>query len=336
MIKARRPNIKEVAKLADVSVATVSRALSTPHVVAPETLDRVNKVIRDLQYFPNFQARNLRTAKTAFIIALVPDIANPFFSEIIRGIEQIARSAGYSVLLGETQYDTQIEDSYAHFVSTRQADGLISLLPRVPPIRSSGRPPFVNVSEYVNDPAITRVFIDNVSAMAGATEYLTMLGHSRIAYVGGRAMSPISVDRERGFRLGMERSGLSPDPCYFCTGDFSVHSGISAAGKLFANATRPTAVVCANDETAIGVINAAMAHGLRVPEDLSVIGFDDIPLARFYNPSLTTVAQPTLEIGQAAAELLIEMLIEPDVPPRFRVMPTELVVRNSTGRPPES
>lgn len=340
MVEIRRPNIKQVAEHAGVSVATISRALVTPGLLAPATLDRVNASIRTLGYYPNVQARKLRTAQTRLIIALVPDISNPFFAEVIRGIEQVARDAGYSVLLGDTRYDAAIENSYADFVSTRQADGLISLLPRVPPLRAEGagaqgsRIPFVNVSEYVDDAAIARVHVDNVAAMAGATDYLLSLGHRRIAHVRGRSGSPISLDRERGYRRALESWGVAVDPALVVGGDFSVESGIRAAERLFAGATMPTAIVCANDETAIGVIDAALDQGMRVPEDLSVAGFDDIPLARHFRPALTTVAQPMHAIGREAAQLLLEILRDPATPPRRRIMPTQLIVRGSTGRPP--
>src|SRR3984957_390655 len=161
---AHRYNIKEGAVAAKVSVATVSRTLAMPDVVAPETRRRVHDAIRRMGYTPNAQARNLRTARTNVIVALVPDISNPFFAEVIRGIEQVAHRSHYSVLLGDTQYNRTREQGYADLLNTRQADGLITLLPHIPKITAAGRLPIVNACEYVSDRSITSVYVDNVAA----------------------------------------------------------------------------------------------------------------------------------------------------------------------------
>src|SRR6202035_2413736 len=186
------------------AVATVSRTLAMPDLVAPDTRRRVHDTIRRMGYTPNAQARNLRTARTNVIVALVPDISNPFFAEVIRGIEQVAHRSHYSVLLGDTQYNRAREQGYADLLNTRQADGLITLLPHIPKIIAAGRLPIVNACEYVRDRSITSVYVDNVAAAQQATEYLLTLGH-RVA-VRPRRELPRRVLLQRGNGRGRSAS----------------------------------------------------------------------------------------------------------------------------------
>ncbi len=333
----RRSNIREVAAAARVSVATVSRTLAMPEVVLPETRRRVEQVIRRLGYMPNVQARSLRTARTNVIVALVPDISNPFFAEVIRGIEQVALQNRYSVLLGDTQYNVEREQVYADLVSAGQADGLITLQAHIPRITNAGARPIVNACEYVTDPAITSVYADNLGGARMAIEYLLTLGHRSIASISGPMKSPLSIDRQRGFENTLAAAGIRRNRKLTVEGDFSAESGIRCAGTLFARGVPFTAIFCANDEMAIGALRAIKTRGLRVPEDISVVGFDDIRFARFIDPPLTTIAQPMGDIGREAATLLIEILNNADAVPRKHMLPTQLVVRGSTApaRPPE-
>ena len=331
----RRYNIKEVAVAAKVSVATVSRTLAMPDVVAPETRQRVHEAIRRMGYTPNAQARNLRMARTNVIVALVPDISNPFFAEIIRGIEQVAHQNRYSVLLGDTQYSQDREQAYANLIDSRQADGLISLMPHIPTIEAranSGRMPIVNACEYVKDRSITSVYIDNVAAASEATNYLLALGHRAVAFITGPMNSPISVDREKGYEAALSGAGAKRNRKLTIEGDFSVESGVRALDSLLARGERFSAVFCSNDEMAFGAIRALRARGKRVPEDISVVGFDDIRFARYFDPPLTTDAQPMSDLGREAMSMLIEILTGEDVPPRKRILPTQLIVRGSTAR----
>jgi LacI family repressor for deo operon, udp, cdd, tsx, nupC, and nupG len=220
--KRSASSIKAVAEEAGVSVATVSRTLQTPNLVIPSTRQRVLEAVERLNYTPNAAARNLRTSRAGLILALVPDISNPFFSGVIRGIEQAAHERGYSVLLGDTQYDRSRERRYAELVSARQADGVITLLPHMPEVRMDGRVPLVNACEYIDDPAVTSVFIDNVGAAKQAVDYLVTIGHRDIAFVGGRAGSPIRIDRQRGYVQALREAGLPVIPHLIAYGDFSV------------------------------------------------------------------------------------------------------------------
>lgn len=330
---ARVRTIKEIAAIANVSVATVSRALQRPEIVSEATRQRIQEVVKRLGYTPNALARNLRTARTRLVIALLPDIANPFFSEVIRGIEQVAYESGYSVLLGETQSNLVREQAYADMVAARQADGIITMSHRVPKIPMQGRLPVVNACEYVKDRQISSVYVDNVAAAGAAVDYLVMLGHRDIAFIAGPRSSPICVDREQGYRLAMQRAKIPVDPALTASGDFSIEAGERAIELLLSQGQSFSAVFCSNDEMAIGAMRALSSQGLRVPEDVSVVGFDDIRFARYTSPSLTTIAQPKNALGREAMTMLIELLADPEVPPRKRVLSADLVVRGSTASP---
>lgn len=331
--RPRRINIQAVAREAGVSVATISRAFMSPDRLAPATLAKVRETVKRLGYTPNAQARNLRLATTRLIIALVPDITNPFFSQVIQGIERVAHENGYSVLLGDTQDDRQREQAYAQMVTARQADGLITLAPRLPRLGIEGRLPIVNACEYVTDESISSVRIDNVAAAISAIQYLLALGHRDIAFIGGQPDSPISKDRESGYRTTMQAAGLAHDSHIISQGGFSVETGARSAERLLASRKRPTAIFCASDEMAIGAISVIRANGLKVPDDISVVGFDDIHLARYYDPPLTTVAQPMGEIGEEATKLLLDILSDASTPTVKRILPTDLVIRRSTAAP---
>jgi LacI family repressor for deo operon, udp, cdd, tsx, nupC, and nupG len=325
--------IREVAAAANTSIATVSRTLQQPDVVAPDTRKRVLEAIERLGYTPNAQARFLRTARTNTIVAILPDISNPFFSEVIRGIEHVAHRNGYSVLLGDTQYSRAREQAYANLLATKQADGLITLLPHIPRVSVPGPLPIVNACEYVKDRSITSVYVDNVAAAQEATEYLVTLGHRHIVFIAGPMDTPICVDRDTGYERALQKAGIKRNPNLTVSGDFSVESGIRGIESLFAHGRKFTAVFCSNDEMAMGAMQAIKARGLKVPQDVSVVGFDDIRFARYTDPPLTTIAQPKEELGREAMTLLIEILSGASVAARKRVLPTQLVVRASAARP---
>jgi LacI family repressor for deo operon, udp, cdd, tsx, nupC, and nupG len=325
-------DIGAVASAAKVSVATVSRTVQRPEMVSEQTRRRVYEAIEALGYTPNAQARNLRTSRTRLVIALVPDIANPFFSEVIRGMEQVAHESGYSVLLGDTQSSRAREQAYADMVAARQVDGLITLMRHLPKLPMSGRLPIVNACEYVKNRDITSVRVDNVGAAKAAVEHLLTLGHRRIAFVSGPADSPISVDRQRGYEAALKRAGLAPNPALIAPGDFSMESGVRAIEYFLAQKRRFSAVFCSNDEMAIGAMRALAMHGFAVPGDVSVVGFDDIRFARYTSPPLTTIAQPKNELGREAMRMLIELLNDPSTPVLKRVLSADLVVRGSTAR----
>ncbi len=332
------PNIYEVARRAGVSTATVSRVLSQPAVVAPDTRRKVMAAVERLGYTPNAAATNLRTLRTKKLLVTVPDISNPFFSLILQGIEDAAQREGYSVLLGDTQHDEQREERYALMLRRKEADGLIFLGHRLPKeaaalVRSmpAGRAPIVNGCEFSPRLGIPSVHIDNATAASDAMDHLYRLGHRRIGIVTGPLVSPLSRDRLHGATARAKQAGAERD-FVVMNGDFSIESGAVAGERLLGRRSRPTAIFCFNDEMAMGVLEIARRRKLRVPEDVSIVGFDDIRFSAYVDPPLTTIAQPMRQIGEGTVRLLLEIL-QGGAAPESVTLPHVLVVRSSTGPP---
>ena len=330
-------NIREVAKRAGVSTATVSRVLSRPDVVSPDTRVRVLKAVERLGYAPNSVAKNLRTLKSRKLLVTVPDISNPFFALILQGIEDMAQRNGYAVLVGDTQHDEQREERYALMLKQKEADGLIFLGHRLPKLAASvvqelapNCAPIVNGCEFSADLGVPSVHIDNAKAASEAMEHLYGLGHRRIGVVTGPLLSPLSRDRLKGAVASASAQGAEAD-VLVRHGDFSIRSGAEAASTLLEGSTRPTAIFCFNDEMAMGVIAEARSRGLRVPDNLSVVGFDDIRFAQCTDPPLTTVAQPMREIGERTVRLLLAILNGTQLSPMSITLPHTLQVRQSTA-----
>lgn len=331
--------IRDIAERAGVSVATVSRASSHPHLLRPKTLERVRQAIADLDYSPNAIARHLRRRRSETVIVIVPQIENPFFSTIVQGIENIAHANGFRVLLGETQHNQARLDHYAAMVSARAGDGLIllgSLLPTAVKANLDGdRPPLlplVLACERFDGLQCPHVAIDNVAAARLAVEHLVEQGCRRIATIMGPASNTLGHDRLRGYQLALEQAGLRFDPELVVEGDFSIDAGYAAAARLLAEPLRLDGLFCANDEMAIGAQQAIRQAGLRMPEDIAVIGFDDIRFARYADPPLSTIRQPMSAIGETAMRLMIQLLEERPSAERELILPHELIVRGSSQR----
>lgn len=337
MSSNRATSIRQVARQAGVSIATVSRALTTPDKVSDKTLKRVLAQVERSRYKPNLLARNFRSKRAYSVVVLVPNIANPFFAEIIRGIEQVAQQHGYAVLLGDTEGREDREAYYAGLVETRQADGVIQLHPRLPKAARGAdgtlEIPLVNACEYIEGAPCPRVGIDNAAAAREMTEYLLKLGHRRIGVVLGPSSSPLTSDRLRGYKLALRAAKIAPDVSLIAPGDFTMSSGLAAAQQLFSSKHPPTAIFCFNDEMALGAIRFLKSTGRAVPEDVSVVGFDDIEFASFCDPPLTTIEQPTREIGHQAMSLLFDLLNGGKAEPSLLTLPTRLIVRDSAAPP---
>ena len=333
------PNIYEVAKRAGVSPSTVSRVLSQPDVVSAKTRSRVLRAVDVLGYTPNSTAKNLRTARTGKLLVTVPDISNPFFSLILQGIEDAAQREEYAVLLGDTQHDDRREQRYALMLKSKEADGLIFLGHRLPEaaqamVRSTAPrcAPVVNGCEFNPRLGVPSVHIDNAKASAEAMDHLYRLGHRRIGIITGPLVSPLSRDRLRGATSRAKTQKAERD-FVVMNGDFSIESGAAAAERLLGRREAPTAIFCFNDEMAMGAIETAKRRGLRVPLDLSVMGFDDIRFARCVDPPLTTVAQPMRAIGEGTVRLLLEILNGGELAPQSVTLPHTLTIRSSTAPP---
>ncbi len=334
------PNISQVAKQAGVSTATVSRVVSgTNGRVSLDTRARVMRAVEQLGYAPNSAAKNLRTQRSGKILVTVPDISNPFFALILQGIEDAALKAGYAVLIGDTQHDSTREERYAQMLLQKQADGLIFLGHRlaIDAVRraraGSHRPaPIVNGCEFSPRLGVPSVHIDNAKAAREAMDHLYSLGHKRVAVVTGPLLSPLSRDRMRG-TMAAAKAARAQRHLVVIKGDFSIASGTIAATRLLARNPAPTAIFCFNDEMAIGVMQTARSRGIRVPQDLSVVGFDDIRFARYLDPPLTTITQPMREIGEGCVRLLLEILRGSAGAPESVTLQHQLTVRSSTAAP---
>jgi LacI family repressor for deo operon, udp, cdd, tsx, nupC, and nupG len=325
-------NIRDVARLAGVSVATVSRALSNPEKVSPESLNKVHTAIAQVGYRPNMLARNFRSARAYAVVVLVPDIANPFYSLFIRALEDRAQQKGYAVLLGDTRGTPERELEYIRRVETRLADGIVQLRPSSEKSQNNIPPdiPCVNACgcEYTTGPAIR---IDNRAAAKTMVNYLISLGHRRIGVISGLKDNPHAIDRLEGYKEALAEAGIPFEKDLIAEGDFTMWSGLNAAFQFCNMKVRPTAIFSMNDEMAIGAMQTLKNQGIRIPEDMSVTGFDDIAYAKYSDPSLTTISQPAEEMGKMAMDMLLKVIEGEPLSQRECVLPTEFIIRKSTG-----
>lgn len=328
-------NIRDVARLAGVSVATVSRALSNPEKVSPESLDKVHTAIAQVGYRPNMLARNFRSARAYAVVVLVPDIANPFYSLFIRALEDRAHQKGYAVLLGDTRGTPERELEYIRRVETRLADGIVQLRPSSEKSLNNipADIPCVNACgcEYTTGPAIR---IDNRGAAKSMVNYLISLGHRRIGVISGLKDNPHAIDRLAGYKEAIAEAGIPFERDLIAEGDFTMWSGLNAAFQFCNMKNRPTAIFSMNDEMAIGAMQTLKNQGFRIPDDISVTGFDDIAYAKYSDPSLTTISQPAEEMGKMAMDMLLKIIEGEPLGQRECVLPTEFIIRKSTGPAP--
>ena len=328
-------NIRDVARLAGVSVATVSRALSNPEKVSDESLEKVHNAIAQVGYRPNMLARNFRSARAYAIVVLVPDIANPFYSLFIRALEDRAQQKGYAVLLGDTRGTPEREMEYIRRVETRLADGIVQLRPSSEKSQNNipADIPCVNACgcEFTTGPSIR---IDNRAAAKTMVNYLISLGHRRIGVISGLKDNPHAIDRLEGYKEALAEAGIPFEKDLIAEGDFTMWSGLNAAFQFCNMKIRPTAVFSMNDEMAIGAMQTLKNQGIRIPEDMSVTGFDDIAYSKYSDPSLTTISQPAEEMGKMAMDMLLKVIEGEPLSQRECVLPTEFIIRKSTGPAP--
>lgn len=337
-----RPRIVDVARAAGVSTATVSRVLSHPGLVSSKTRDDVLAAVEATGYRINRAARNLRRQQTGGIVVLVPHLANPFFSSILSGIARVASSADLNVFVADTQEPKGADRRIADYLDLNRADGLIVLDGTLPEtvFEGSGHPPVVFACEWIDGHDYPAVTIDNREGAAMATGHLIALGHTRIGHLTGPPGNVLTRERLSGFRKALARRSIAPRAEWFFEGDFTLASGIEGARHWLALERRPTAVFCASDAMACGFMSELNRHGVVVPRDVSVVGFDDIEIAAHFIPPLTTIRQPRAMIGERAAEMLIGRIQEAeprqtgDAASASDTLPLELVVRGSTGAPP--
>jgi len=328
--------MRDVAERAGVSVTSVSHVINETRPVSYEVRERVLAAMEELGYQPNLLARSLRSGKTHTIGTIVPDSADPFFAEVARGIEDTAFENGYSLILCNSDRNLGKEAFYTNVLVEKRVDGILFLAAgvsteRILDLQRRGMPVVV-VDRELPAANVDSVVTDNAGGGWSATRHLIDLGHRRIGHIAGPSDLRLSEYRSTGYcKALLEEAGITADENLVVRGDFDFESGHRAARQLLANDQRPTAIFACNDIMAIGAICAAAQLDLRVPEDLSVVGYDDIPLASYSNPPLTTVAQPIYDMGVVAASMLLERLHDPGGPARQLVLDVELQIRQSTA-----
>ncbi|RWE10354.1 MAG: LacI family transcriptional regulator [Mesorhizobium sp.] len=314
--------IADVARYAGVSVATVSHVMNRTRHVEPETAERVRAAITALRYSPNSLARSLRRGETKTIGLLLPDNSNPFFASVARQIEDAGFVAGYTVILCNSDGSAEKEERYLSVLMAKQIDGLIFAG------SSDHARVFASLSAAVPAVLLDRE-IHSVNVDSVLVDHDLGLGHKRIGVIGGPRDSSSSPARLRGFTRALEEAGLALPPSSVVDSDYHFAGGRLAMERLLEQAPEITAVFACNDLMAMGAITALRSRGLRVPDDMSLIGFDDIPYAVTTWPPLTTIAQPVEKIGTRAVSLLLERVVEPEAPSRREVLTPVLVERES-------
>ena len=330
-MKQDRPKISDVARIAGVSTATVSRVISNPGMVSEDTRAAVQAAIATTGYRLNLAARNLRHQRTGGIVALVPNLSNPFFAHIRSGIASVLGPAGYNLLVADTR--SAGAEMLLDYAEPSRADGLIVLDGALPEAGLSGRVPVVQACEWVPGLQAPRVKIDNAAASGLAVAHLADLGHRRIGHVAGPGGNVLSEARFKGTVEALQARGLPcPDHADYAA-DFSLDAGRAAADRWLAAdpAHRPTALSFASDAMACGFIGEVQRHGLSVPRDVSIVGFDDIELIAHISPPLTTIHQPRAALGRLAAERLLARLRGEVDTGADMLLPVELVIRASTA-----
>ncbi|MCE6961007.1 LacI family DNA-binding transcriptional regulator [Cereibacter sphaeroides] len=332
-MRQKTATIQDVARISGVSTATVSRTLSHPDRVAEATREMVLQAVRQTGYVANHMARNLRRRRTGSILALVPNLANPFFSEILSGLASVLTPAGYGLLIADTHTDP--EGRLAYYLESGIADGLVVFDGTLPAAALAGRqrPPVLLACEWMDD-SLPSVRVDNAEGAAIAIRHLYGMGHRTIGHVTGPAGNVLTESRLMGMRGAMADLGLPMREDWIFRGDFGLASGSAAAMAWLGLKDRPTAVFCASDEMACGFIGALQHAGVSVPAEVSVVGFDDIEVVAHLTPALTTIRQPRQLIGRRAAEMLAAMIDARSLSGPSDLLPVELIRRQSVTSPP--
>ncbi|MGH9354109.1 MAG: LacI family DNA-binding transcriptional regulator [Terriglobia bacterium] len=332
-------SIKDIARMASVSHSTVSRALQNSSLVNRKTAEKIQRIARQSGYRVSAVARGLVTQKTRTVGVVVTAIADPFVSEVVSGIEEAANRHGYSVFLAQSNAEPDREIKVVHSFAERRVDGIVVTSSRVGSLHlqllSKMKVPIVLVNNQHPGEAVHSVMIQNVEASRQVTQHLIRLGHRRIAYIGDRFGYQSDTERLAGYREALEQASLTFLEELAVQGDGKPEGGMAAMRVLLGLAQPPTAVFCYNDMTALGALRCLHSDGLRVPQDISLVGFDDLFIASYTQPPLTTVRQPRRQMGLLAMEILLKLMSGQDSADTTEV-PAELIVRESTAPPGRS
>lgn len=336
---AKTPDIRTVAALAKVSIATVSRTINGSPAVSERLSKRVWQAIEQLNYFPNTHARSLVSGRSRILGIIVENITNPFFPELIQSFEEIAVAHGYELLVSSSNSDPAILANCVRRMLERKVEGVavLSFGAEEPVLDQlvNNDIPMVLAEFRLGNPKVSTILLDYSTGIHEAIKYLADLGHGKIAFLAGPHKLHSAITRENDFRSAMEKAGLDIHKQWIIECDHTLKGGVTGFGKLQALADRPTAILCSNDMTAIGVLRAAYMQGLNVPKDLSVIGLDDIDFAEFTLPPLTTIRLSRVDLARAAFEALRQQAEEAGNPQMQRefLVSTSLVLRGSTAKP---
>ena len=330
--------LRDVAEMARVSTATVSRAINDPETVRPDTRQRVEEAVRRLGYRPSRVARRLRVrcGRSSLIGLVIPDLQNPFFADLARGVEDTAQRHGYTVLIGNADEDAEKERRYLQVMGAESVDGVI-LPPSSPETPFSAADllrdgiPVVCVDRRLPKMKLDMAVVDNVRGTREAVEHLLALGHRRVGFIQGSPHLSTSRERRQGYVDALEAAGVSVDRSLIRSGDSRQESGARVASEMLAAADRPSALLVGNSMMTLGALEAIQRAGLRIPDDVAIIGYDDMPWAMAVTPPLTVVRQPGYELGARAMELLLRRIEEPTRSTTVVTLQPELVVRESCG-----
>lgn len=330
-------NIYDVANAAGVSISTVSHVLNGTRFVSPDTRAKVLAAIEELNYRPSSLARAMVRQETRTIGLIVPDIVNPFYADLGRGVENYGYEAGYSVLLCNSDRKAEKETAYLDMLISKRVDGVIYATSdraeeRLAPLAAHGVPVVTFDRDYAG---ISAIMLDNYGGGLAAARHLVELGHRRIACITGPESPSLSSDRVRGYRAALEAAGLPEDHSLTLSGNYTLASGHDVARALMQQPDPPTAIFACNDAMAIGALAALRELGLCVPGQVSIVGYDNITASAYTYPPLTTVATPIRELGEQLCQLLLDSIDCPQQEEvRRLVMHSELIVRQSTGPVP--
>jgi DNA-binding LacI/PurR family transcriptional regulator len=333
-------SIKDIARSAKVSHSTVSRALRNSPLVNAATAARIRRIAVESNFRVSAVGRSLATGRTNSIGVVVSSISDPFIAEVVGGLEEVTSARGYSLILATSQGDPEREIKMVRTFEERRVDGVVltggsHLGPGYAPLIAGMNIPVVVMNGQRTASFAYAVAVDNVAAGHAAVRFLAQLGHRRIAYIGDRSGGESNTARQTGYRQGLAAHEVPYLPELVLIGDAQPESGVLAMEQLLSLSEPPTAVFCYDDLTALGALSAITRRHLRVPDDISVVGFDDLLIASYTQPPLTTIRQPKRLMGQLAGETLFNLLAGTR-PADIRRLPTELIVRESTAPPPKA
>lgn len=336
----KKLTMKDIAKEAGVSKATVSRVINHTKPVSAEIRQKVEKVINEYNYKPSSVARSLARSETHVIGLIIPDISNAFYSELVEGISHTAHSKGYNVFLCNTFRDHDLEIEFLNLLEEKQVDAIIlttfHTTKEQKDFIKKFHKPVVTVNRLFTGkdlPRVPNIDIDNFEAAKDAVEYLVETGHKRIGVVRAEQQDQTCIDRLEAYKCVLKKHNMPIDDHLIVGYDFHFESGYEGMMDILENHEHPDAMFCLSDELATGAIRAIFDYGLKVPEDISVVGFDDIPLASRFMPAITTISQPIFEMGKAATDTIYKMLTDEDTKEiKNTVLHHEMIIRESTKK----